>query len=225
MSVRCLRLAELRARYEDNLQLQEVQDHARNDQEYQDLIQFTQAGFPDHKGDLPPNLRKFWGSKGHLSVDDDLLVYGNRLFIPTTFRPTILEQLHEAHQGIARSKDRARLTVYWPGIDQDIEMYIADCKFCQDSLSSHPREPIITKPRPSRPFQEVAVDFAYYGGNTFSWWWIVLPTGPTSSLWALTPRPQTPFGLCVTCSAARQLRMLSGLMVGHSSHPTSLVLF
>ena len=46
-------------------------------------------------------------------------------------------------------------------------MYIADCKFCQDSLSSHPREPIVTKPRPSRPFQEVAIDFAYYGGQHF----------------------------------------------------------
>ena len=92
-----------------------------------------------------------------------------RLFIPTTFRSTILERLHEAHQGITRSKDRARLTVYWPGIDQDIEMYIADCKLCQDSLPSHPHEPIVTKPRLSRPFQQakVAMDFAYYGGQYF----------------------------------------------------------
>jgi len=92
--------------------LQELHDHACKDHEYQDLLQLVQAGFPDCKRDLPPNIKKFWGSKRHLSVDDGLLMYGCRLFIPTTFCPTILEQLHEAHQGITRSKDRARLTVY-----------------------------------------------------------------------------------------------------------------
>ena len=166
-SVRGLQLAELQALHEHNLRLQEVYDYASNDQEYQDLLQLIQTGFPDHKGDLPSNLKKFWGSKGHLSVEDGLLVYGCRLFIPTKFRHTILKRLHEAHQGITRSKDRARLTVYWPGIDHDIEVQVTQCKLCQDSLPSHPREPIITKPRPSRPFQHLAMDFAYYGGQHF----------------------------------------------------------
>jgi len=30
-----------------------------------------------------------------------------------------------------------------------------------------PREPLITKPRPTRPFQEIAVDFFTYGGQQF----------------------------------------------------------
>ena len=165
--VKCAQSAELRAVYGDNLRLQELHGHARNDKEYQDLLRLIQAGFPDRKGDLPPNLKKYWGSREHLGVDEGLVVYGCRLFIPATFRLTILHRLHEAHQGIARSKDRARLTVYWPGIDRDIEQHIADCKFCQDSLSSHPREPIISKPRPSRPFQQIAADFAYHGGQYF----------------------------------------------------------
>ena len=166
-AIKCLQSAEIRAMHGENLRVQELQDHARDDREYQDLLQLVQTGFPDHKSDLPVRLKKFWGSEGHLSVDDNLLVYGCRLFIPSTFRPSILERLHEAHQGITRSKDRARLTVYWPGIDQDIEGYVANCKLCQDSLPSHPREPIVTKPRPSRPFQEIAMDFAYHGGKYF----------------------------------------------------------
>ena len=89
-SVRCLPSTQLRAIYGDNLRLQELQDHACNDREYQDLLQLIQTGFPDHKGDLPLHLKKFWGSKSHLSVDDNLLVYGCRLFVPTAFRPTIL---------------------------------------------------------------------------------------------------------------------------------------
>ena len=127
-SVRCLQLTELIALHGDNICLQELHDYAHNDCEYQDLVQLIQTGFPDHKGDHPLTLKKFWGSRSHLSVDDNLIFYGCHLFIPTTFRPTILERLHEAHQGVTRSADRAQLTVYWPGIDHDIEMYIADCK-------------------------------------------------------------------------------------------------
>ena len=62
-SVRCIQLAELQAKHEENLRLQELHDHAHNDQEYQDLLQLIQAGFPDHKVDLPPNLKKFWVSR------------------------------------------------------------------------------------------------------------------------------------------------------------------
>ena len=90
-SVRCIQLAELRARHEDNLRLQELHDHAREDGEYQSLLQLVQSGFPDHKSDLPPNLKQFWGSRDHLSVDDGLHVYGCHLFVPTSFHPALLE--------------------------------------------------------------------------------------------------------------------------------------
>jgi hypothetical protein len=61
-----------------------------------------------------------------------------------------------------------------------IKMYIADCKLCQDSLPSHPRE-IVTKPYPSRPFQGTM------DASTSSWWLIALLTGPTSSRRVLIP--------------------------------------
>ena len=34
------------------------------------------------------------------------------------------EVLHESHQGSVWTKQRARLVVYWPGIDNDIEIVI-----------------------------------------------------------------------------------------------------
>ena len=151
-------------------------------------------------------------------MDDNLLVYGCRLFVPTAFRPTILERLHEAHQGIIRSKDRARLTVYWPGIDHDIETYIADCKLCQDSLPSHPREPIITKPRPAAHSNRWPWISRTMEASTFSWWLIASLTGLTSARWAQTPQLPVPSMCCVVCSATQLLRMLSGPMVDLSSH-------
>ena len=44
---------------------------------------------------------------------------------------------------------------------------ILKCKQCQDHLPSNTKEPIIQKPAPGRPFQEVAVDFCSYAGDTY----------------------------------------------------------
>jgi len=57
--------------------------------------------------------------------------------------------------------------VYWPGLDNDIDNVITSCQICQDHLPSNHKEPVIFKPRPARPFQEVAADFCTYGGKQF----------------------------------------------------------
>ena len=45
--------------------------------------------------------------------------------------------------------------------------HILSCQLCQDHLPSHPKEPLMQKPKPLRPFQEIAVDFCSYGGCQF----------------------------------------------------------
>ena len=124
-------------------------------------------GFPSTKASLPDSLQRFWSIKDHLSIDDDLIVYCCCLLIPTSLRATMLSRLHDAHQGIACSQARARLTIYWPGIDQDIEAFVQGCCHCQDHLPSNVKEPMLSKQIPDRPFQVVAVDFASYSGKQF----------------------------------------------------------
>jgi len=52
-------------------------------------------------------------------------------------------------------------------MEVDVTNMIEGCSFCQDRLPSHPNEPLIVQERPERPFQEVAADFAFYGGHKF----------------------------------------------------------
>lgn len=112
------------------------------------------------------------------------MTHGCRLVIPLQLRPKILSQLHDAHQGSTRTKQRARLTVYWPGIDNDIDNRVYACKRCQDQLPSQQKEPIVTKPRPQRPFQEIAADFCYHAGrfylivvDCYTDWPTIIPMG------------------------------------------------
>ena len=162
-------IAELRASAltHENFHLQELRRHANDDTVYQTLKDTILSGFPNQKSSLPDHLKAFWSVKDNLSMEDDLIVYDCRLFIPSTLRATMLSRLHDAHQGISRSQARARLTLYWPGIDQDIDNFVQGCRFCQDHLPSNIKEPLISKPIPDRPFQQIAVDFGYYGGQQF----------------------------------------------------------
>ena len=150
-----------------NPHLETLLKAAKEDPEYQQLRQFILDGFPSHRSQLPDSCKRYWSVRDHLTIDDNLIVYGCRLLIPTKLRSEILTQLHESHQGSIRTKQRARLSVYWPGIDNDIDNVILSCKQCQDHLPSNPKEPIIQKPQPARRFQEIAVDLYSHAGHTY----------------------------------------------------------
>ena len=57
-----------------------------------------------------------------MSYQHNGLVYKElRLVIPSSKRPYILEQIHKAHQGMAKTKQLARDLVFWPGINKQVE--------------------------------------------------------------------------------------------------------
>ena len=99
-------------------------------------------------------------------------------------RCQVLLDLHASDQGSVHTKQQARLTVYCPGIDNDIDNIILSCQLYQDHLPS----PLIQKPKPLRPFQEVAADYCSYGGKQFlilvecfTDWPEVIPMGQITS--------------------------------------------
>ena len=151
----------------DNLRLTDLRQIAEQDDEYQQLKHYIEVGFPQQRNQLPTKCQRYWDIRRQLTIDNGLIVYGCRLLIPVKLRQSVLHQLHAAHQGTTRTKSRARLVIYWPGMDNDIDNTILACKSCQDYLPSHPPEPMITKQRPSRPFQEIAADFCSHGGHQF----------------------------------------------------------
>ena len=75
----------------------------------------------------------------------------------------MLSRLHISHQGIERTKRRARQTIYWPNIDNDISN---TCK-CQKYLPSNQKEPIMHDEVPERAFQSVSSDYFQYAGKYY----------------------------------------------------------
>ena len=65
-------------------------------------------------------LSSYWPFREDLTIQDGLLMYCQRMVVPTALGPEILDGLHEAHQGITKIRLRAQSTVWWPGINKDI---------------------------------------------------------------------------------------------------------
>ena len=106
--------------------------------------------------DVPYQIREFFDSPGHLSVSDALLTYDDRIVIPASMREEILERIHTGHQGITKCRERANLSVWWPGISKEIKSKVQLCHFCQENQSSQRKEPLMATVLPDRPWQKVS---------------------------------------------------------------------
>jgi hypothetical protein len=93
--------------------------------DYSVLISAIEYGFPDRRNRAPAAVGIYWGIRHKLSVDFGIVLFGNQIVIPQVARRNVLKNLHSAHQGIVRTNRRARQTVYWPGITNEITTFLA----------------------------------------------------------------------------------------------------
>ena len=82
---------------------------------------------------LPQELHTFWNYREDLSMENGLITKGARLLIPSTLRRKVLEQIHEGHLGIEKCMLKARDSVFWSEISNDIRETVEKCEICQAS--------------------------------------------------------------------------------------------
>ena len=164
--------------------LQELRDAAAVDPDYRRLLTCVSSGFPTNRYDLHKSVLPYWKLRDNLYSDGELVLYGQRIVVPTAFRRRTLARLHDSHRGAEATKRRARQTVFWPGIDSDIKSTIEACESCQVMQPSQQREPLLSDDHPTRPFESVSADFFKVAGKSFlviadrlSGWPVVVPCG------------------------------------------------
>jgi len=143
--------------------LDELKKLAAADTGYAKLVDAVTSGFALKRQLTDPYVRQYWALREELSVDDGLVLLGCRIVIPLEARRRVLQKLHASHQGIERTKRRARQTVYWPGINNDIILTVEGCQSCQIHQASLQKEPLMNDPPPSRVFEDVSADLFQEG--------------------------------------------------------------
>ena len=97
------------------------------------LRHYIHMGWPNDHRMLPQELHTFWNYREDLSMENRLITKGPRLLIPSTLRKKVLEQIHNGHLGIEKCMLKARESVFWPGISNDIRETVEKCGICQAS--------------------------------------------------------------------------------------------
>ena len=97
-------------------------------------------------------------------------MYGRRTIIPRSLRRQVLESLHSAHQCPVRMTDRAKQSVYWPGISTDIDNIRSSCSYCSRNAPSLPSMPPLPLASPEFPMQMIVADYFDAKGKS----WLVL---------------------------------------------------
>ena len=98
--------------------LDELRQETRNDDKLQSLLKVIADGWPDRQRDVHPQLRAFWLFRDELVADDGIVMKGNQIVMPASLHAETLAKLHESHQGIEKTRLRARSCVFWNGINQ-----------------------------------------------------------------------------------------------------------
>ena len=116
------------------------------------LIENIRNGSLDHVFS-DKRLNEYARVKNCLSEKDGILMYKSKIVIPKKLRSDVLEILHSAHQGCSSMEARSSLTIWWPGLKDDIAKKRAKCITCVQIAPSQPALPPVDPPQPDYPMQ------------------------------------------------------------------------
>ena len=108
------------------LSIEEIQETGKKDTELQKVVIAVNKGWS--KSD--ESVRQWKPLKDELTYAQRLLWRGRRICMPAPLKKKALRLAYEAHQGIVRSKQRLRASLFWPGMDSDIEEFCRNCQTC-----------------------------------------------------------------------------------------------
>jgi len=135
----------------------ELEEATKNDDVLKMIVSKLQLGWSDDAA-VTKEEKVFKGIQQELSVVDGILHRGERIVVPTILRQRLLQQGHQGHLGIVKTKQKMRQMFWWPQMDHEIESYVKNCK-CFRPIP--PRDtPVQNVDWPTSPFLHLAIDIA-----------------------------------------------------------------
>lgn len=104
-------------------------------------------------------LDPYFTRRTELYIELGCVMWGHRLVIPESCRRSVLSELHEPHMGIVKTKAYARSYVWWPGLDEAVEMTCRTCVTCAAVAAAPPGAPPSPWRWPHSPYERIHLDF------------------------------------------------------------------
>jgi len=100
--------------------MERIKHATSSDPQLSHVLNYTVSGWPKYVKDVPEQIRPYHAVCGDLSVADGK-IYRNCLVIPPSLQAEILQHIHDGHQGMTKCREKANMSVWWPGIGRDIQ--------------------------------------------------------------------------------------------------------
>ena len=103
-------------------------------------------------------------------IEDGLILKGTRIVILDEKREDILKQIHEGHLGLNKCQMHAKKTVYWPGLNDQLEQLILNCQLCLKYSKSKKKgtpHTALGHEVPPVPWSKVATDIFHYESQPY----------------------------------------------------------
>ena len=63
-------------------------------------------------------------------IEDGIILKGTRIVIPAKICEAVSKLIHEGHFSLNKCKLHAKETVYWPGLNDQLEKMYLNCELC-----------------------------------------------------------------------------------------------
>lgn len=142
--------------------LSAIRDATKEDEKLQGLIKLILRGWPKNKRDIRQDVQHYFAFQDELTYQDGIVFRGERAVIPDTLRGDLTCRIHSSHLGVEGCLRRARESVYWQGMNEQIRTFIAKCDICRSVDPKQQKETLQPHDVSYRPWSKVGTDL-------FSW--------------------------------------------------------
>lgn len=133
-----------------------IQKYTQKDITLKQLVNCLKYGWSNEVDAL---VKEYAPVRADLSLHNDVVLYRNRVVVPSEMRERILKHLHLGHNGIVAMKAEARKWIWWPKMDQDIEEVSRSCDLCYKNFKPS-ASPVLSWPSAGSPWARVHIDYA-----------------------------------------------------------------
>ena len=146
--------------------MKQIKESQQRDETCQLVSTYCLTSWPDKKS-APFTVLPYLPLAAEFSIVDGILMRGSRIVIPKSLQKELLERIHTSgHQGINKCRERARQSVWWPGLSTQLEELVKACRTC--CIHQQQRaEPLIPSELPELPWQKVGTDLFEWKNHSY----------------------------------------------------------
>ena len=133
------------------------------------LNTIVQTGWPQDICYLLKEIQPYWTFHEEMTIEDGLLLKGTHIIVPQTLHKEMIQLLHTRHLRLEKCLNRAKQSIYWPGLYEELKDLVTNCTIC---LKFSTQKPTSNKQHaeheiPVHPWLKLASDIFYFEGDRY----------------------------------------------------------